>query len=353
LPDTTITGEVIEGRTASEWGTLIRSDLEQAVTGVITAGQHLTQAKAQLEHGEWLPFVDNELPISVSTADRFMAISANPVLADSAHGRNLPMSWRTLYELSRLEPAQLEQAIARRLVRPEMERTEATALVASFRTDNREPATRPVTNNSPPPLPPVALPVEDEYLDDFDGEAEDDGIPVPSPKTSGPGAAQKIAQVITNEWYTPEKYIEAARTVLGQIDLDPASSATANETVQATTYYHAENDGLEHPWNGRIWLNPPYGTIGPAFVTRLIEEYQAGSVKEAIVLVNSNCVPTKWFRPLWNYVLCFHYGRINFNEGTEERTGSTHGSVFVYLGPNPDAFDQEFTQFGVIVQRRS
>lgn len=42
-----------------------------------------------------------------------------------------------------------------------------------------------------------------------------------------------------NEWYTPEKFIEAARTVMGSIDTDPASCALANETVKATCYYSA------------------------------------------------------------------------------------------------------------------
>ena len=34
-----------------------------------------------------------------------------------------------------------------------------------------------------------------------------------------------------NEWYTPPKFIEAAREVMGSIDLDPATSKVAQETV--------------------------------------------------------------------------------------------------------------------------
>jgi hypothetical protein len=57
-----------------------------------------------------------------------------------------------------------------------------------------------------------------------------------------------------NEWYTPAKYIEAARAVLGSIDVDPASNNIAQRIVGAAKYYTKENSGLDKEWHGNVWL---------------------------------------------------------------------------------------------------
>lgn len=63
----------------------------------------------------------------------------------------------------------------------------------------------------------------------------------------------------SNEHFTPPDIIAAARTVMGDIDLDPASSAVANTVVRAARYYTADEGGHLQKWQGRVFLNPPGG----------------------------------------------------------------------------------------------
>jgi hypothetical protein len=63
----------------------------------------------------------------------------------------------------------------------------------------------------------------------------------------------------TDEWYTPEEYIAAVRDVLGHIDLDPASSETANQTVRASRIFTQDTDGLSRNWGGCIFSLPKVG----------------------------------------------------------------------------------------------
>lgn len=154
------------------------------------------------------------------------------------------------------------------------------------------------------------------------------------------------------EFYTPPKYIDAAKIVLGSIDLDPASSPAANEVVRAGHYYSKADDGLKQKWHGKVYMNPPYGKLGVEFVDKLLEEYKSRSVIEAIILLNTHAVTANWFLPLWNYVLCFVTGRINFYTINGESAGSGPiGSVFVYLGSNTDLFANAFSEFGPIARR--
>lgn len=154
------------------------------------------------------------------------------------------------------------------------------------------------------------------------------------------------------EWYTPAVYIEAARQVMGGIDLDPATSEVAQQTVKATEYYTAKDNGLSLSWHGRVWLNPPYSQplIGQ-FISKLNEEYAAGSVEQAIMVTN-NCTDTEWFHRAVAQVarMCFSRGRIRF-ANPERPTGESplQGQTFFYYGNNAEAFRQHFGMHGFIV----
>jgi ParB family chromosome partitioning protein len=151
----------------------------------------------------------------------------------------------------------------------------------------------------------------------------------------------------TDEWYTPPQFLDRARAVLGEIDLDPASNPAANQAVKAARFYTLADDGLRQHWQGRVWLNPPYSAPG-AWVDKLIAHYRAGDVTAAILLV-SNSTDTRWFAPLFDFPICFVHGRINF----WGRPGKSNdrGSVFVYLGPDVDRFQAVFAPVGAIVGR--
>ena len=151
-----------------------------------------------------------------------------------------------------------------------------------------------------------------------------------------------------NEWYTPDEFIEAARHVMGRIDLDPASNAIANEHVKATTYYSIDDDGLTKEWSGKVWMNPPYeGKLIVQFIEKLNAEFVAGRVTEAVVLVN-NATETKWFQALARHAsaVCFPQSRIKFWYPGKTEAAPLQGQAFLYLGVNSRAFIAVFQSFG-------
>lgn len=149
------------------------------------------------------------------------------------------------------------------------------------------------------------------------------------------------------EWYTPKKFIDAARNVMGSIDLDPASSEIANKVIQSTKIYTEQDSGLVHPWSGNVWMNPPYNnSLVGEFTRKLIEDLP--SINQACVLVN-NATETRWFDHIVTKcdVMCAVKGRIKFLHENGEATGSSlQGQVIMYFGKNSDKFIKEFKVFG-------
>ena len=153
------------------------------------------------------------------------------------------------------------------------------------------------------------------------------------------------------EWYTPSEFTDAARITMGTIDLDPASTAEANKTVQAKKFYTKEIDGLTQKWEGNIWLNPPYAQpLMSQFADAVTNKYVSREIAQAIVLTN-NATETKWFQKLLTATsaVCLIKGRIKF-VSPEGKTGTPlQGQIILYFGNNPDKFTEQFTKFGQVM----
>lgn len=151
-----------------------------------------------------------------------------------------------------------------------------------------------------------------------------------------------------DEWYTPQRYIEAVRKVFGKIDLDPASNESAQSSVKAATWYSSADDGLSHKWTGKVWLNPPYSKeLLAKFVAKLVDEYQAAHVKAAILLVN-NFTDSDWFQLACGActAVCFPRDRIYFENASGKIDRPLNGQVFFYFGAEVKTFQSVFASIG-------
>ncbi|MGH6691506.1 MAG: DNA N-6-adenine-methyltransferase, partial [Gammaproteobacteria bacterium] len=136
-------------------------------------------------------------------------------------------------------------------------------------------------------------------------EALSQPLPDYAPSQIRPGA-RFVRPDSPQDCWTPQHIIEAARLALGGvIDLDPSTSAEANDArVKATRIFTAQDNGLDKDWHGGVWCNPPWNDAG-RWAAKLVEEYEAGRVTAAILLVNGLSMLAKWFGRLWWQPICF------------------------------------------------
>ena len=160
----------------------------------------------------------------------------------------------------------------------------------------------------------------------------------------------------SDEFYTPQEFIDTARNVMGSIDVDAASNDWANENlIKAPVYYTAKNSGLNKKWEGNVWLNPPYsGELCKKFIHKLLKEHEAGRCKQAVVLCIMLPAGSKTKNALRDTAkaMCMVRDRIKFvRPNTDETQAIQFQSVFYYLGQHVGAFRREFNKWGPIHTR--
>lgn len=170
----------------------------------------------------------------------------------------------------------------------------------------------------------------------------------------------------SDSWYTPENYVNAARKVMGGIDLDPFSNARANEVIKASRFFDIHTSAFNHPWRRhkreaplKVWMNPPYSAqVINRAITLFITQLKAGYIEQAVVLTN-NATETRWFSSLREhcFAACFTDHRIAFESHDSKRvSGNTRGQVFFYFcgsahESHAPIFCEVFSDFGWCVSK--
>ena len=91
-----------------------------------------------------------------------------------------------------------------------------------------------------------------------------------------------------NDYYTPAWIFESLRT---KFDLDVCAPIGGTGLVPAARHYSLVDDGLVSPWEGVVWMNPPFSAPTP-WIDKFIEH------SNGICLVAMS--RSKAFIRLWN-----------------------------------------------------
>ncbi len=72
----------------------------------------------------------------------------------------------------------------------------------------------------------------------------------------------------SQEWYTPPKVFDAIGM---RFDMDVCSpGAGVVPWIPAKEHLTFEQNGLVSPWHGAVWMNPPYGSDTPKWMSRFV-----------------------------------------------------------------------------------
>ncbi|MDP2141309.1 MAG: DNA N-6-adenine-methyltransferase [Gammaproteobacteria bacterium] len=137
--------------------------------------------------------------------------------------------------------------------------------------------------------------------------------------------SHQSAAALKDEWLTPPHIIAA----LGEFDLDPCSPINRPWPTAAAHYTILDN-GLQMPWHGRVWCNPPYGLEAAQWLARCADH------GNAIALVFARTETRMFFDHVWPeaHAVLFIEGRLHFHhvDGTRAKANSGAPSVLIAYG---------------------
>lgn len=115
--------------TRKQWVAKIIAAWRSSVGGILETGRLLTEAKAELEHGEFEAMIESDLPFGARTTQMLMKISHNSRFAKAKYTSLLPPNWYCLYQLTKLSDEEFERRIGDGTIRSDMRQADINKVV--------------------------------------------------------------------------------------------------------------------------------------------------------------------------------------------------------------------------------
>lgn len=130
-------------------------------------------------------------------------------------------------------------------------------------------------------------------------------------------SSHQSARMKNDEWLTPPDIIWK----LGQFDLDPCSPVVRPWDT-AKSHYNVNDDGLNQDWDGRVWMNPPFGREAVKWLRRLRDH------GNGIALIPARTETAMFYECVWSGAdaILFIKGRPHFHLVTGERAAFNSGA---------------------------
>ncbi len=112
----------------------------------------------------------------------------------------------------------------------------------------------------------------------------------------------------SEEWSTPRSLF-ASLDAEFHFSLDPCATA---ENAKCARFFTKDDDGLQRPWSGRVFVNPPYHDL-PAWTRKAYKESQRGAL--VVCLVPSRTDTEWWHRYATKAEIRWIRGRVQFKPG--------------------------------------
>jgi hypothetical protein len=143
------------------------------------------------------------------------------------------------------------------------------------------------------------------------------------------------------EWLTPPELL----ALLGPFDLDPCAPVVRPWDT-ADRHFTVEDNGLKQTWEGRVWLNPPFGREAAAWMRKMATH------KRGIALLPARTETVMFYESVWPCAsaICFIRGRPHFHYVDGRRAKANSGAPICLIAySTTDAVVLKHAGLGAVV----